>query len=392
MFNSSNKIDDTLISKITILNNKINQEIIYKTVKKRIEKALNDDEMHPLRARSSITDKKQYYFDDSKSKDLAEKIVNISNHKLTKIELANLLLDSNMSALINIYENKINIVCSHTFFDGIGFANLIGNVLDYQILNHDIIPEIKYNAVLSAVMIIKDLPKILYNIYSTPGSLSIKENKMKPINHQIIFDKLKNIKELKNFLNDKYQGFSFNSTITTILSLFLLDNINKKSLKVGNVLGFKRKKGIFNNTSLIIINLNKSENWDFLTFYEKFISISEQIDTAMKTFVKSQINYFYMLNSEYNIPQYFGKNDKNDNNLNLDLAITGCAVQKSSFNNNPIKINTSYFRPNAPLYISYMTEGDNISFYIHNNSNDITKNKKSTQIKEIIKNIIKEIK
>jgi hypothetical protein len=114
----------------------------------------------------------------------------------------------------------------------------------------------------------------------------------------------------------------------------------------------------------------------------------------MKTFVKSQINLLCILNSKYNIPKYLSGNDDGiiNPNTSIDISITGVSVQKGLFKNNQIKINTYFFRPSIPCYITYLTDGDDISFYIHKNSNDIDKNINPTQIKEIIKNILKEIK
>ena len=376
--NSSNQ---NSLNQNSLNQNSLNQKDIFKIVKKRIEIVLNNNKT-VLRARFSTLNTDSYYYANEKSKDLVKEIVNISNHKLNKLQIGKKLVESNMSAIIFIHKNNIYIGATHSFFDGLSLLGLIGYCLDEKIINYKMIPKFEYYPIITETITLKYVPKILNNILLLPRNLSIKDNnEMKKI---IKYEKITNIKEIKNYFNNKYNDFSFTSTITLILSVFIFENINKNKLKVNIIVGFKQSTIVFNNISIITIILHKSENWSYLSVYDKFISIADQINTAMKTYAKSQINLIYTLNNIYNLP-YFLNNDSNVNSP--DLIITGCKVKKGTFNKNPIKISFDHISISAPCYIGYINENSNIKFQIYNNSHDIKNYTKSLQIKQLLHNL-----
>ena len=388
---TKNRVFNTITATIKIFNNNYKQEDIYKIIIKKLAIDLLDKK-HILRARFNPSNYKLYYYTDENSQDLVKKIVNISNHKPNKFDLGNILVDSNMSAIIYVYKTSIYIAVTHSFFDVLSLFKLIEGFLDNQIINSKTIPKFEYYPIISELTTLKDIPKILNNIIILPRNLSIKNNEETPMEKYIQYEKIKNIKYIKNFLNTKYNGFSFSTTISVILSLYIFENINKTKLKVNIIVGFKKtneifnlSNHIFNNISIITIDLNKSENWHYLSIYNKFIFIAEQINNAIKTYAQSQIKLIYTLNNLYNFP-YFLNKDSNTNSP--DLIITGVKVEKSTFDNYPIKISIDHISVNAPCYIGYINEGNNIKFQIYNNSADIKNNIQSLKIKDIIKNLL----
>lgn len=382
MINQLNtRISNTITTCIEV-NSENNESFLYNTIKKRIKKVLND-KVHPLRARQDLTNLDYYYYTKIKSDKLADKIVKKSDKYLTHLELGELLVNSNMSAIIFIYRNLIYTSCTHLFFDGINMFKLNEICLDSPVLNYKIIPKFYYYPTLTELRLIPGFIGYIRSLskrkltYDSDWKSGLKKD-LTPIQIKYYNYNLCNIKKIKEFLNLHYK-FGFSNIITIIIALYTFENITKNTFNLAILTGFLNETH-FNNFSCVIINLERKENWNKISLLDKIHHISKQFDYVNKSYAKSSIGYNYLITNIYNI------NIRANKFIDV-LVSVGPSTEPVIFNKKPAKIKCmDMYGTSMPLYAGCFTNNDTINFELINRSNDINLNIKNTlQIDEIFK-------
>ncbi len=384
MINQLNTRISNIITAILEVDNENDESFIYNIIKKRIKKVLHN-KFHALRARQVLTNLDYYYYTKTKSDKLADKIVKKTDKYLNHLELGEILVSSNLSAIILVHKNAIIITCTHLFFDGINLVKLFGNCLDSPVFNSEIIPKFNYYPTITELKLIPGIIGYLRSFskkkltYDSDWKTGLKENLI-PLQIKRYNYNLYNIKKIKEYLNMHYK-FGFTNTIAIIFALYTFENITKNTFNIGLLTGFLNEER-FNNFSCLIVNLKRKENWNKISLFEKIDHISKQFDYANKSYAKSSIGYNYLITNIYNI-------SINANNFIDVLISVAPTTEPVLFNKKPASIKyIDMYGTSMALYVGCYTINEDVIFTVYSRSNDINLDKKDTlQIDEILKAI-----
>jgi hypothetical protein len=390
-----NRFDNKLLQTYTVyieVDKENSEKSICKFILKKIENILHDKE-HFLRAKESHIKDDNYYYTQEDSKILAKQIVKINKKPLIYEKIRQKIVDYELSAIIRIYNNRICICASHIFVDGLRLFDLIGLCLDNSIINQDTIPKFIYNPILTELSTIPHIPQIMKSI--TKNNLSVNNDYLlgfkKPLKN-IFNENLNDIKYIKNYLSNLYDSFSFPATLSVLAGIYTFETTNKLQINLALIYGFQKEKFIFNNISYIPILLKRPYDWSNICVLDKLKDISHQINTAIKTYVKSAIILYYLKYNFYNLNfnvNKFVNNKSDDNNFVIDLYVSCCPkLNNGTFNGKHFKITFNNLHTASPLYFGFVSYAKILSVNIYNNSDDVNLNKMETlQSKQIIKEI-----
>lgn len=371
------RISNTLTCSLTV-NIENSPEFIYNAVVERIQSVL-ENLKHFLRARQHFD---QYYFTQQKSKQLAEEIVHKSDKYLTHLELGEILVKSGFSAIVVIYQNFILIAATHVFVDGLHFAELIGTCLDNSIIDYSVIPKFNYVPFLTEA---STLPGILGSVKSlTKRKLSVDSDwktELMPLEKKKYSNKIGNVKQIKGYLNTKFNKFGYSATLAVISGIYTFENTTKNEINVGIAAAFINDTR-FNNFSSFIIHLNRPANWCNISLVDKLNDVAKQIDYAINSYGKSSTVINYLITNVYNLNLY-------TNNF-IDVLVSCAPTQKHcSFNGKDADLEQiEIYGTSLPLYLGFWTANSNVVTSVFSRSNELKlNNMNSLQIDEIMEEI-----
>ena len=356
-----------------------NQDFIYTTIVKRIKLALRNI-THLLRARQNMTELQEYYYDEQPSSILSKQIVQKCDKPLTHLDLGKILVKSEMSAIIRVYQNTIFIAATHLFVDGVHFAEIIGICMDNHVVDFNIIPTFDYVPFITEASIIPGIIGSLKSLSNRRLSVDSRwKTNVYPIQLKYYTNQLCNTKRIRKYLVARYNKFGFTATIATISGIYTFENITKNEINIGIVAAFQNNKR-FNNFSAFIIQLKRPNNWSSISLIDKVNDISYQIHLAVESYGKSSVITNYLITNVYNMNIY--TNDMVD-------VLVSCAPStgRCVFNGKDAELNNmEMYGTSMPLYMGFWTSNDNVKSTITSRSNDIDLNKKDTlQIDEMCK-------
>jgi hypothetical protein len=289
---------------------------IYKTLVARIGRALRDPS-HYLRARQNLRDMRYYHYTQEEARRLAKRIIRCSDKRPTYLELGERLVESEMSAIICVYQNTFYITITHLFIDGIKTADLIGLCLDHPIIDYSFIPTFSYTPVWQELTLIPGLIRMMTSLSREPGRsdafpsfhrfLSVDSDwkrELQPIQHKKYTNRLGSIKRIKGYLSKRFtSSFSFSATLAVISAIYALENTTKDSLNVGILSGF-RNETRFNNFSAIIIRVVRPDEWQFASLLDRVHAVAAQVHSAMASYGKEYALIAYLVTNVYNVNWY----------------------------------------------------------------------------------------
>ncbi len=361
-----------------MVNEENSSDTINETIVKRIKRALRD-EKHYLRARQNLDNLDYYYYTQENPDRLAKKIVRKSDKYLTHIDLGKILVKSGFSAIIVVYKNSFFIAATHLFVEGLKFSDLIGLCLDKQIVDYDIIPKFKYIPGLIEASVIPGIIGSVMSLSERKLSVDRKWNeKLYPIQQKFYSNKLSDVRKFKEYLNRKFNKFSYSATLAVISGIYTFENIIKDEINIGIVAAFINNAR-FNNFSSVIIALKRPTNWKNNSLLENAMDIAYQIDYAVKSYGKSSLVINYLATNVYNFNIYATSH--------IDVIVSCAPTSKPCvFNGKDADINiVEMFGTTPPLYLGFWTSNEDVKLSASTRSNDIDLNKMdSLQIEEVI--------
>ena len=337
---------------------------VYKTIVRRIERALRD-ERHYLRARQNLHDLGYYYYDTEASSSLARKIVRTTHHKhLTFLELGEVLVRSGMSGIVRIHKNKVMICMTHQFIDGLKVADLIGLCLDAPIIDWAVIPAFRYTPVVTEATVLPGLIGTLMAL--SPRQLSVDSDwrrEFHPIQSRYYVNRLCDVKRLKAHLNTRHPRFGFSATVAVIATINAFENTTKSAMNVGIIASF-RNDARFNNFTAMIVQVTRPPDWHVRTLIDKVHHFAAQIDSAVGTYGKASTIINYLVTNVYNVDWY--TNDMVD-------VLVSCAPTplRCTFQGKDARLTSmTMYGTTVPLYIGFWSNNEHCLCNIISRSRD----------------------
>ena len=301
------RFGNTLTSVIEV-NKSISHECMCRTLTKRIGCVLRNPS-HYLRARLDLPDMRYFYYTSEDAHRLTKRIIRRSNRRLTHFELGEMLVQSEMSAIICTYQNTFSIAVTHLFVDGVHLSELIGLCLDHPIIDWSVIPTFRYTPVFQEVALLPGLIGMMSSL--SRRCLSVDSDWKRErhfIQQKQYTNRLDSIKRLKEYLNTRHQpSLGYSAVLAVISALYALENSTKDSgkeaLNVGLVAGFQNETH-FNNFSAILIPMRRPREWQAASILDKVHAVAAQVHRAITSHGKTSALISYLVTNVYNVNFY----------------------------------------------------------------------------------------
>jgi hypothetical protein len=171
-------------------------------------------------------------------------------------------------------------------------------------VDYEIIPKFNYIPGLIEASVIPGIIGSAISLSERKLSLDRKWNEhLYPIQRKYYSTQLHNVRKIKEYLNAKFDKFSYSATLAVISGIYTFSNITKNEINIGIVAAFINDSR-FNNFSSVVIALKRSTNWNRNSLLEKMMDIAKQIDWAVRSYGKSSVIINYLVTNVYNLNIY----------------------------------------------------------------------------------------
>jgi len=313
---------------------------IFHTIQLRLRIQLDNKDLF-LRRRSIKGDLLRYEFCDKPS-DYVLKKITFEQTNVNYRELAKRILKSRFGLLFVYCDNSkmVHGTITHQLLDGYGIIKTFNLFLDNPCVPPNLVPKFTYYPALYELMIVKDLPKIIYNLPNRSLSHDYLWNETSHceiIQHTGKFSYFKHLKEKASEKLGK--RITVSVVVAATITNQLFRSTNKASLSIGIVGAFDNVDRC-NNFASIFVTVKRSS-----CIYD----IIDQIHMVVDATGRSQLIGSYLLSNIYGY-------STNTNKL-IDCLVSNIPMtQPSEVNKSPLFINRlEFIYPASPVYCAIWT-------------------------------------